>query len=261
MNAILKDSDGIYWYDLRTKYDCDPRIYSSQSQSVVGNFSFRLFSQDRIYEDTAFPIKLIRSIFSNAEKIGAESRYKGSIQIAILRMILDNAIDTCVSRIEVPVYDSQWHTKDININLSLGSKDIWMYPIESTKSIGFKPEEGEIFIKLFRSNDYVRQVYAFNPYDSKWEKVKGIEKLSQLEIHHNPSMKDIMEHNFLDLPNIKKIYDLKINISDLNVKYYDSNQDLWKTLFPDLEDLLRETLVVLAQYNLRLVPKHLHTHC
>ena len=257
MDIVAKDANGILWYDLRTKYDHDPRIYSSQCTSIIENFKFRLFSQDRRDPDFPFPIKLIRSIFTNAEKIGDRYSLEGhaprlSNVFSTLRAKLENAIDTCVGRIQIHVFEP--YSNDGN-----GDKNIWAYPVECVKSIGFKPANDEIYIKLFRAEDNVRQVCAHNAVAGSWEKLRDIKFLRQLHIHHAPSMKEILRHTMPDLAAIREICDMNFAIPDLSVKDYGRHLKLWERLFPLLEELLRETGMILAQYQLTVVPHYLHS--
>ena len=263
MYSVSKDSSGILWYNVRTKYYKDSIIYPSSNVSIIENFRQRLFSQDRTNKDYQFPIRLIHSIFLNAEKIQHNEISENSDNtlfehVSSQRIKLENAIDTCVGQIQICVSEPCGIIHKTNDSSTVNSINIWNYPIEAVRELGFKLGTGEIFIKLFRDTDNIRQIYVANNETHCWEKVTNIRELKQLHIHHDPSMKDILRYNMPDLIAIKKISDMDIFIDDLNAKDYNRHINLWKEIFPILDELLRETLVILAQYNLILLPQSSH---
>lgn len=243
----------ILWYDLREKYH-DDRIYPSQSKSIIENFQFRLFSQDK----NSFPIKLIRSIFTNAVNIstqpGSNTYSSEYIENAKqLKIKLENAIDFCVDRILIHVYDS--NTIDGPNSITRSQGNIWAYPVAAIKKLGFQPINGGVFIELYRPNDNIRQVYSPNPTQTCWSKVTNVQNLSQLTLKCKPSKDSILLHNMPDSGALKKIVDMDIPISDLDAKYHTKHPALWNTLFPLLENLFRDTVAILSHYNINLVSR------
>lgn len=134
---------------------------------------------------------------------------------------------------------------------------IWAYPLTAIKRMGFHLLGGEIFLQLYRDTDNIRQLYSLNPTTSCWEKVTGVERLSQLHLDHTPRMEDILQHSMPDLSAIRNITDMGLRIPELKAKEYCKHLSLWRKLLPLLEDLLRDVINVLAQYNISLT---LDTH-
>ncbi|MDE5791478.1 MAG: hypothetical protein K2H96_09670 [Muribaculaceae bacterium] len=254
-------SDNILWYDLRGIYH-DKRIYPSQRTSILGNFKSRLFSQDRVNEKYPFPIRLIRSIFTNASKLSTVVTQRGEFNHDLLanakhqKIKLENTIDTCVERILCYVAESDDGDDYKNEDAHLSTR-IWAYPLTSIRKLGFHLSGGEIFIQLYRDTDNIRQLYSLNSATSCWEKVRDVERLSQLHLDHNPRMEDILRHSIPDLPAIRNITDMGVRIPELRATEYRKHLSLWLNLLPLLEDLLRDVINVLAQYNISLT---LDTH-
>ncbi len=251
------DTPGIDWYDVRKKYRHNRRISESQVTSIAQNFNLRLFSQDRESVSYCFPIKLIRSIFANAARIRSNSKVKYLNPKLLdkagdLKVKLEDAIDSCIDRIQF--YVAEPYNEGTNIANSTYDipKGMWAYPFASVKKLGFKKDSGEIFIQLYRSEDNIRQVYTLNPDTDVWEPVRGVTKLSQLHLDHRPSMKEILLHSMPDLSAIKKITDIDLQPSYLKATDSPDYIQLWKTLLPMLEELLRDVIAILAQYHLVL---------
>ncbi|MDE7463362.1 MAG: hypothetical protein K2M88_09410 [Muribaculaceae bacterium] len=251
----------IIWYDLREKY-MDERIYPSMKKSIIENFAFRLLSQDKNDEASPFPIKLIRSIFTNAAKLKNYSE-DGELDKTLLdecvtwRINLETFVWMTVERISLCVATTEYEVSDqtdSNTGLPMG---MWMYPVGAIKKLGFETSTGEIFIELYREENNIRQLYSLNPTTQRWEKVTGVEKLSQLYLRRIPEMKKIIEQNSPDLTAISKIVRMNINADMLKPKDYRDHLLLWKLLLPLLPELLREVLVILTQYNIVL---SLRTH-
>lgn len=242
MENLSNATSGILWYDIREKY-LDDRIYPSQKMSIVEDFRFRLFSQDKKY----FPIKLIRSIFTNAVRVSNSYVDISNENVRLLKDKLDNAIDYCVDRIKVYVDDSGRLDGDNTILRSQGR--IWGYPLIAIKRLGFRQITGEILVELYRPGDNVRQIYSPDKILSSWEKISGVYELSQLALQFNPSKDAILCHNRQDLLTLKRVVDMGIQIDDLNLNSHRMHAELWRTLFPLLENLLHDTLVMLSQYN------------
>lgn len=246
----------IIWYDLRVKY-LDDRIYPSMWKSIIENFEFRVFSHDKTDKAHPFPIKLIRSIFTNAAKLRKYAE-KGDFDSAILeeatemRVRFESIVGMTVDRVKLcvakPGYDVSEH-----INSSTDLPDgMWMYPVGAIRKLGFHPFTGEIFIQLYREDDNIRQMYSLNPDTNRWEKVTGVEKLSQLYLKRIPGMKEIMFNNMPDLPVIREVAKRNLYSDLLKAKDYKQHYLLWKRLLPLLPSLLREVLALLAQYNIVL---------
>lgn len=249
MENISNATSGILWYDIREKY-LDDRIYPSQKMSIVEDFRFRLFSQDTKY----FPIKLIRSIFTNAAKIESDTHGESAGMKKIDEVIrfkdrFDSMIDFCIDRISVLVYDSVLiESAPMTVNIH----KLWKYPLSIIKKLGFKPQSGEIFIELSREKDNIRQVYSCNSFSDIASKITGVQKLSQLHLIRTPGINDILSHSISDLKALRKIMSLNISISDLDAKCFKQHVILWSSIFPLLEDLLRDMTVIFSQYNISL---------
>ena len=246
----------IIWYDLREKY-LDERIYPSMKKSIIENFAFRLLSQDKNDEVSPFPIKLIRSIFTNAAKLKNYSE-DGELDKALLdecvtwKINLETFVWMTVERISLCVATPEYEVSDktdSNTGLPLG---MWVYPVGAIKKLGFETSTGEIFIQLYREENNIRQLYSLNPTTQRWEKVTGVEKLSQLYLRRVPEMKNIMEQNSPDLSAISKIVRMNINADMLKAKDYKEHRMQWRWLLPLLPELLREVLAILTQYNVIL---------
>lgn len=246
----------IIWYDLREKY-LDERIYPSMKKSIIENFAFRLLSQDKNDEVSPFPIKLIRSIFTNAAKLKNYSE-DGELDQALLdecvtwKINLETFVWMTVERISLCVATPEYEVSDktdSNTGLPLG---MWVYPVGAIKKLGFETSTGEIFIELYREENNIRQLYSLNPTTQRWEKVTGVEKLSQLYLRRVPEMKNIMEQNSPDLSAISKIVRMNINADMLKAKDYKEHRMQWRWLLPLLPELLREVLAILTQYNVIL---------
>ena len=246
----------IIWYDLREKY-LDERIYPSMKKSIIENFAFRLLSQDKNDEVSPFPIKLIRSIFTNAAKLKNYSE-DGELDQALLdecvtwKINLETFVWMTVERISLCVATPEYEVSDktdSNTGLPLG---MWVYPVGAIKKLGFETSTGEIFIELYREENNIRQLYSLNPTTQRWEKVTGVEKLSQLYLRRVPEMKNIMEQNSPDLSAISKIVRMNIFADMLKAKDYKEHRMQWRWLLPLLPELLREVLAILTQYNVIL---------
>ena len=247
----------IIWYDLREKY-LDERIYPSMKKSIIENFAFRLLSQDKNDEASPFPIKLIRSIFTNAAKLKNYSE-DGELDKTLLdecvrwRINLETFVWMTVERISLCVAPPEYEVSDkTDSNTGLPLR-MWMYPVGAIKKLGFETSTGEIFIQLYReNNNNILQLYSQNPTTQKWEKVTGVKKLSQLYLRRMPEMKSIMKHNSPDLSAISKIVSMNLNSDLLKAKNNKEYRNLWESLLPLLPELLREVLAILTQYNVIL---------
>ena len=225
-------------------------------KSIIDNFAFRLLSQDRTDDTSPFPIKLIRSIFTNAAKLKDYS--DGELdkalldESAILRINLESFVRMTVERISLCVAPVGYEVSD-KINSKTGLPcGMWMYPIGAIKKLGFETSTGEIFIQLFREENNIRQLYSQNPATQRWEKVTGVGKLSQLYLRRVPEMKDIMEQNSPDLSAVREIVCMNLNSDMLKAKDYKEHRVQWRWLFNLLPELLREVLAILTQYNVIL---------
>ena len=252
----LINDNGIIWYELREKY-WDDRIYPSMSISIIENLEFRVLSQDKPDKGEPFPIKTIRSIFTNAAKLkdyGAEEELDVDMlaKAPELRIRLESIVGMTVDRVKLCVAKPGYTVPDDANNFYKLPAGMWKYPVGTIKKLGFEPNTGEIFIQLYREENNVRQLYSFNPNSCKWEKVTGVEKLSQLYLKRNPAMAEIMQRNMPDLPAIKEVADMKLPLEMLNAKEYKQHLVLWKRLLMLLPDLLREVLALLVQYNIDL---------
>ena len=246
----------IIWYDLREKY-LDERIYPSMKKSIIENFAFRLLSQDKTDEVSPFPIKLIRSIFTNATKLKNYSEDgeldKASLyECATWRIILETFVWMTVERISLCVATPEYELCDKTDSNTGLPRGMWMYPVGAIKKLGFETYTGEIFIQLYREENNIRQLYSWNPTTQRWEKVTGVEKLSQLYLRRIPEMKNIMEHNSPDLSTINKIVRMNLNSDMLKAIDYKEYRMQWERILPLLPELLREVLAILTQYNVIL---------
>ena len=154
-------------------------------------------------------------------------------------------ISLCVAPVEYEVSDNT----SSNTRLPRG---MWMYPVGAIKKLGFETSTGEIFIQLFREENNIRQLYSQNPTTQRWEKVTGVEKLSQLYLRRVPEMKNILEQNSPDLSAIREIVCMNLNSDMLKAKDYKEHLVQWRRLLHLLPELLREVLAILAQYNVIL---------
>lgn len=250
------DQSNIMWYDLRKEY-LDERIYPSMRRSIIDNFAFRVFSHDKPDASYPFPIKLIRTVFTNASKLKKEVE-KGTFdekmldEAIVLREKLENAVEMTVERILLCVAEPGYEVSEtINPATDL-PEGMWGYPVVAVKELGFSVPSGEIFIKLYREKDNIRQLYSLNPDTSKWEKVTGVEKLSQLYLKRIPGMVELLNHNMPDLEAIRELNSKNLYADLLKAKDYNQHILLWKWLLPLLPNLLRDVLAVLAQYNIIL---------
>lgn len=246
----------IIWYDLREKY-LDERIYPSMKKSIIENFAFRLLSQDKTDKDDPFPIKLIRSIFANAAKL-KDCLEEGDLdkatleKISIWRITLENFVRMTVERVCLCVANPEYEISDETDSNTGLPRGMWMYPVGAIKKLGFETSTGEVFIQLYREENNIRQLYSQNPTTQRWEKVTGVEKLSQLYLRRIPEIKSIMKHNSPDLSAISKIVSMNLNSDLLKAKNNKEYRILWESLLPLLPELLREVLAVLTQYNVIL---------
>lgn len=246
----------IIWYDLREKY-LDERIYPSMKKSIIENFAFRLLSQDKNDEVSPFPIKLIRSIFTNAAKLKNYSE-DGELDKALLdecvtwKINLETFVWMTVERISLCVATPEYEVSDKTDSNTGLPQGMWMYPVGAIKKLGFETSTGEIFIQIYREENNIRQLYSPNPTTQRWEKVTGVEKLSQLYLRRVPEMKNIMEQNSPDLSAISKIVRMNLNADMLKAKDYKEHRMQWGRLLPLLPELLREILAILTQYNVIL---------
>lgn len=257
MTLNATDLSGIVWYDLRTKY-IDARIYPTMKTSILEDFRFRLQSQESNNKLYPFPIKLIRSIFTNASKIrsyAAPDEYDPIWMDSAysLKKEFDRAIDTCADRILIYVADNNITSDGFSDSAAFIPPGMWAYPVAAIRSIGFKTDNGEVFIRLFREENNVRQVYSPNPDTSRWERVSGVQGMSQLVLGHRVEKREILIHNMPDLTAIKTIADMNISIASLKAADHRRHTLLWQQLFPLLNHLLREVTAVLSQYNLVLI--------
>lgn len=256
MSDVTKIFNDVIWYDLTTKY-LDPSIYPSMKTSILENFRFRLLSQESVNKQYPFPIKLIRSIFTNASKL-SDNSYPGEYNAKLLdktedlRKELEQVINACLDRIMVYVSDTDDDSSCFKNTAAFIPTGMWAYPLVAVKSLGFKTDSGEIFIQLFRPDNNIRQVYSLNPRTSCWERVSGVQNLSQLELAHRTGKKEILIHNMPDLSTIKAISDMNIPVSALKATAHREHTALWKHLLPMLGQLLREVKVVLSQSNIIL---------
>lgn len=261
MNDIFKSYPDIVWYDLKTKY-LDQRIYPSMKTSILENFRFRLLSQESVNKQYPFPIKLVRSIFTNASRLSSNS-YPGEYNSRLLdktedlRTELEQVINACLDRIMIYVSETDDDSSSYKSTAATIPTGMWAYPLVAVKSLGFKTDSGEIFIRLYRSQNNIRQVYSLNPRTSCWERITGIQSLSQLKLAHRIGKKEILIHNMPDLSIIKAISDMNIPVSALKASDHKEYAALWKQLLPMLGQLLREVKTVLSQSNIVLT---LHSH-
>lgn len=252
----LIDDNGIIWYELREKY-WDDRIYPSAEKSIIENFAFRVYTLDKPDEEYPFPIKLIRIIFTNAAKL-KDNATPGDFDATMLeqapelRIKLESIVEMTVDRVNLYVAKPGYELSECMNPATELPVGMWMYPVGAIRKLGFHPSTGEIFIQLYRENDNIRQLYSLNPATRKWEKVTGIEKLSQLYLKRIPSMKEIMINNMPDLPTIKEVANMNLYADLLKAKDYKRHYSIWQRLLPLLPSLLREVLALLAQYNIVL---------
>ena len=250
------DDTNIIWYDLREKY-LDDRIYHSAWKSIIEDLDHRVLSQDKPDKGEPFPIKTIRSIFTNAAKLrdyGADEELDVDMlaKAPELRIRLESIVGMTVDRVKLCVAKPGYIVPEDAKNFYKLPAGMWKYPVGAIKKLGFEPNTGEIFIRLYREENNIRQLYSFNPNSCEWEKVTGVKKLSQLYLKRNPAMAEIMQRNMPDLPAIKEIADMKLPLEKLKAKEYKRHLELWKHLLILLPDLLREVLALLAQYNIDL---------
>ena len=224
-------------------------------KSIIENFAFRVFTQESLDSLRPFPIKLIRTAFTNAAKLSrfaGEDVFDTSLleDAAVLRIKLESVVEMAVNRIKLCVAKPDYEIeKSENDGLPNG---MWMYPVVAVRQLRFQPLTGEIYIQLYRQEDNVRQLYSLNPGTRIWEKVKGVEKLSQLYLRRSPSMREILFNNMPDLCTLRKFVDMDITSDMLKAKDYMHHTLLWRDLLPLLPALLRDVSVLMAQYEIML---------
>lgn len=253
-------SSDIVWYDLRTRY-LDDRIYPSLKKSIFENFRHRLKTQECLSEIYPLPIRLIGSIFTNASKIAHLFPSHSYFDNAdLLKTEFENSIDECVSR--TLIYVSEGNIADSNFK-SIGTHipdGMWAYPLCAIRELGFDTINGELYARLYRPSNNIRQIYSLNPKTSYWEKVTGVTKLSQMELDHSIGLREMLRHNMPDLAAIREINDMGLTVPMLNVSEYRKNNAIWNQLVIMLDELLREIKVVLSQYNIVLT-HYSHNKC
>lgn len=137
---------------------------------------------------------------------------------------------------------------------------MWAYPLCAIRELGFDTINGELYARLYRPSNNIRQIYSLNPKTSYWEKVTGVTKLSQMELDHSIGLREMLGHNMPDLAAIREINDMGLTIPMLNVSEYRKNSAIWNQLVIMLDELLREIKVVLSQYNIVLT-HYSHNKC
>lgn len=162
-----------------------------------------------------------------------------------LKNKLDNTIDNCIDRILLYVADSQI-TDEVYPN-SVTANKLWAYPLSAVKKFGFHPITGECFIELFRDSDNTRQLYKYNSKTATGSKITGVKKLSQLSLMKYPGIEDILIHNMPDLKGLNKLISMNVTTDDIKLNNQHKNITLWNNLFPMLEELLHDVIVVFSQ--------------
>ena len=137
---------------------------------------------------------------------------------------------------------------------------MWAYPLCAIRELGFDTINGELYARLYRPSNNIRQIYSLNPKTSYWEKVTGVTKLSQMELDHSIGLREMLRHNMPDLAAIREINDMGLTVPMLNVSEYRKNNAIWNQLVIMLDELLREIKVVLSQYNIVLT-HYSHNKC
>ena len=244
----------IHWIPVR-KTTVDPLI-GKAPQSVRGKFRGRLVTQSRKGGTTVpFPLKVVRSIFHNAENFAQNSPSGLSFSQKALwdawEADIDDAIETITDRILFYVAEDRRYS----CGFTRLPDCMWAYTLASIDEIGID-SVGHVYIKLFGSTDknpLIHLVYSFDFASNAWCPMTDVFTLRQIDLDHDPEMQEILRRLAPGLQAMQALKALGVTTRTTVAQL----RKLWPQIAPLLPGLHSETMRILSFYNIDAM---LHIH-